>query len=99
MRKSFLASISATAATIALVWLAPVRVAGQAPRATAAPTATKNAKAPRTPWGDPDLQGQWNSQTSTPLERPLKGVVAEKNELSEEEAETLEATNRASFDE
>ena len=30
---------------------------------------------PRTPWGDPDLQGFWSNQTSTPLERPaaLKG--------------------------
>ena len=26
---------------------------------------------PLTAWGDPDLQGQWNSQTSTPLQRPL----------------------------
>ena len=24
----------------------------------------------RTPWGDPDLQGIWNSKTATPLERP-----------------------------
>ena len=32
--------------------------------------------APRTAWGDPDLQGQWNSQTSTPLERPLTGALA-----------------------
>ena len=25
---------------------------------------------PRTPWGDPDLQGVWNAATLTPLERP-----------------------------
>src|SRR4051794_23344716 len=25
---------------------------------------------PRTAWGDPDLQGIWNSATMTPLERP-----------------------------
>ena len=25
---------------------------------------------PRTPWGDPDLQGVWNYATMTPLERP-----------------------------
>ena len=99
MRKSFLASISALVATIAVVWLAPVPVAGQAPTAAAAATATKNWKSPRTAWGDPDLQGQWNSQTSTPLERPLEGALAGKEEISEEEAETLEATNRASIDE
>jgi hypothetical protein len=46
--------------------------------------------APRTAWGDPDLQGQWNSQTSTPLERPLTGALAEKQTLTDEEAESLE---------
>lgn len=25
---------------------------------------------PRTPWGDPDLQGIWDSKSTTPLERP-----------------------------
>ncbi len=25
---------------------------------------------PRTPWGDPDLQGVWTNRTTTPLERP-----------------------------
>ena len=24
---------------------------------------------PRTPWGDPDLQGHWNNSTTTPVER------------------------------
>ena len=52
----------------------------------------------RTAWGDPDIQGQWNSQTSTPLERPLSGKLAGKETISEEEAEEFEATNRASFD-
>ena len=27
------------------------------------------SEVPRTPWGDPDLQGLWNNSTSTPLER------------------------------
>jgi hypothetical protein len=99
MRNLFLASIGGLAAAIAVVWLAPVRVAGQAQKSTAAATAAKNWKAPRTVWGDPDLQGQWNSQTSTPLERPLEGALAQKTDLSEEEAETLESANRASVDE
>ena len=38
--------------------------------------------APRTAWGDPDLQGQWNSQTSTPLERPRTGALAGKETLT-----------------
>ncbi len=54
--------------------------------------------APRTPWGDPDLQGQWNSQTSTPLERPADGPLAGRETVPLEEAATLEATNRANFD-
>jgi len=51
-----------------------------------------------TDWGDPDLQGQWNSQTSTPLERPLGGVLAGRATLTASEAETLETANRARFD-
>ena len=50
---------------------------------------------PRTAWGDPDLQGQWNSQTSTPLERPRTGALAEKETLTDEEAENLEAAHLA----
>ncbi len=43
---------------------------------------------PRTPWGDPDLQGIYNYGTSTPLERPsgLAGRVV----LSDDEASVLE---------
>ena len=74
----------------AVVLLVPVPVAGQ--------TATADWTPARTPWGDPDLQGQWNSQTSTPLERPIEGRLAGTATLPQEEAETLEATNRASFD-
>ena len=53
---------------------------------------------PRTPWGDPDIQGQWNSQTATPLERPASGPLAGREQISEEEAETFEQSERESFD-
>jgi hypothetical protein len=43
---------------------------------------------PRTPWGDPDLQGVWNSKTLTPLERPDK--FAGREFLTDEEAAALE---------
>jgi hypothetical protein len=56
-------------------------------------------KPPRTPWGDPDIQGQWNNQTSTPLQRPTSGPLAGRDTISEEEAETFEASERRSFDE
>ena len=48
--------------------------------------------------GDPDLQGQWNSQTSTPLERPLTGALAHKDTLTDEEAESLEVEHLARGD-
>ena len=44
---------------------------------------------PRTPWGDPDLQGIYNYGTSTPLQRPAQ--VGDKEVLSDEEAAALQA--------
>src|SRR5262245_49185972 len=43
---------------------------------------------PRTPWGDPDLQGTWDFTTITALERPAQ--FAGKEFLSESEAAALE---------
>ena len=44
--------------------------------------------APRTPWGDPDLQGIWSSKTQTPLERPAE--YAGREFLTDEEVAALE---------
>ncbi len=30
----------------------------------------QSTDAPRTPWGEPDLQGVWDYRTLTPLQRP-----------------------------
>jgi hypothetical protein len=73
MNDRFLVSVGALAALIAVVSLAPPPrpAAGQTPKAAVA-----NWASPRTPWGDPDLQGVWNnavtasSKVITPLERP-----------------------------
>jgi hypothetical protein len=35
-------------------------------------TGQNGQKAPRTPWGDPDLQGVWTGSTLTPVERPQR---------------------------
>jgi hypothetical protein len=43
---------------------------------------------PKTPWGEPDLQGIWSGDTLTPLERPA--TFANKPVLTEEEAEAIE---------
>ncbi len=44
--------------------------------------------APRTRWGDPDLQGIWDFRTITPLERPE--ALGDRAFLTAEEAATLE---------
>ena len=60
-----IASLGVLAAGLALGFLAPAATAGQ-PQTPTAETWTP----PRTPWGDPDLQGIWDYRTLTPLERP-----------------------------
>jgi len=52
------------------VWFASSSAATQSP-ATGA-SSTSSAGSPRTPWGDPDLQGTWTSEAelSVPFERP-----------------------------
>jgi hypothetical protein len=63
-----------TRLTVALVAFAQVTMTAQAP--------------PRTPWGDPDLQGTWDFTTITPLQRPPE--LAGKEFLTEREAAALE---------
>jgi hypothetical protein len=49
------------------------QTAPAAPSAKAAPKAAPQAKSykpPRTPWGDPDLQGLWPGSVNIPLQRP-----------------------------
>ena len=55
--------------------------------------------APRTPWGDPDLQGVWTNATLTPIERPAD--LGDQAVLTAEEAAELEvrsAESRAASD-
>ena len=49
----------------------------------------QSAKQFRTSWGEPDLQGIWNGETLTPLQRPAK--FANKPVLTLEEAKRVEA--------
>lgn len=57
------------------------------------PRAAASAKTPRTPWGTPDLQGQWTGSTITPLERPAR--LAGRTHLTPAEAAEMEAQARA----
>jgi hypothetical protein len=65
---------------IGLVVLATVAVGAQQP-------VTRDGAVPRTPWGDPDLQGIWDYWTFTPLERPKE--FANKPVLTDQEAAQL----------
>jgi len=71
-------------ALIVLLAATGVPAAAQANKAVGVP---KTYKAPRTPDGQPDLQGFWTNNTYVPLERP-KGVT--KEFYTEQEAKEVE---------
>jgi len=79
MRDRMIRVLAGAIASMAIAFAVPV--VGQAP---------KKYAPPRTPWGDPDLQGVWNDATSTPLQRP--GAVGAKDVLTDEEAAEFQAT-------
>jgi hypothetical protein len=88
--KPFLSFICSLAAFLAIAPFAPLagQAAKSAPKSKAVkPAAAKSAALPRTPWGDPDLQGVWNDATSTPLQRN----TGQKEVLDDEEAEDFQA--------
>ena len=68
LKATFLAVVMAAVSLPALAGQAPAAAGKANPGAKQAP-AGKAWTAPRTPWGDPDLQGVWNDATSTPLQR------------------------------
>jgi len=77
------------AAATVLLGLAPVPVAGQAPTGGA-----KAGAAPKTAWGEPDLQGIWTDEYQTPLQRPAR--YANKEFFTEAEREAID-TQRAAL--
>src|SRR5881396_291623 len=73
------------------------RVAATNKKVAARKAVAKTWTPPRTPWGEPDLQGIWDFATITPLERPneLAGkTVLTEQEAAEFERQTLERRNQ-----
>ncbi len=73
MNHRSLVSVGVLIVLIAVGWLATIPVAGQGPSAAASANRVAEQQAytaPRTPDGQPDLQGFWTNQTYTPLVRP-----------------------------
>ena len=74
---------------VAAAMLSPLSVFAQAPRSERSDAAgAKNWAAPRTPWGEPDLQGTYSNRTITPFERPAN--VAGREFFTQEEVAALE---------
>ena len=104
MRHRFLASIGVLAALIVVVSLGlAVAAKGREGEGAQAPTArvrttaaAKNWTPPRTPWGEPDLEGIWSYATITPLERPTG--QAGREVLSDEEVAALDEEARTGAD-
>src|SRR5215471_9884708 len=107
MRHRYIAPLGALALMLALISLAAVSMTGQtqspkqapaaAPKAPPAATANqglpKPGAAPKTAWGDPDLQGTWFVMENVPLER--SPANANKEFLTEDEVAALDKQKAA----
>jgi hypothetical protein len=99
MRRGYLASLASLSGLAALIVGTALLIAGQTgappkPGALAqrkrdsAQPQEKAGPAPKTPWGDPDLQGTWFVLESAPLERPAQ--YAGRAFLTEDEVAALD---------
>jgi len=80
---------TAALSALAVAVILSVPLGGQPSRPSAASAGQARAYAPpKTPWGEPDLQGVWNDATSTPLQRP-NGA---KDVITDEEAADFQAS-------
>jgi hypothetical protein len=82
MRKCFVAVVTAVTA------LTPLAAFAQAAAAPSSSAPAKKWVTPRTPWGEPDLQGTYSNRTITPFERPA--TVGGREFFTAEEAAALE---------
>jgi hypothetical protein len=95
MRNRYLLSLCAGVAALALYVMGQTSSSQTAPKPTPAKsappksTATAKSAMPRTPWGDPDLQGTWFVLADVPLER--SAANANKEFLSDDEIAAADA--------
>src|SRR4030088_181447 len=67
-KKKRLLLLAGMVTTIPIVSLVMYAVAGRRSATTSkAPTVAKTGPAPKTPWGEPDLQGIWSRDVDAPL--------------------------------
>src|SRR5688572_10677212 len=89
MNRMLFIATAALTGTIALASQAPVTAQTARTAAAADPAApAKKWTPPRTPWGEPDLQGTFSNRTITPFERPAN--VAGREFFTPEEVAALE---------
>jgi hypothetical protein len=91
MRERFSGSM-VVVAVVAAVGSAAISVP-VTPASAQAPTAP--SAAPKTPWGEPDLQGIWTDEFDTPLQRPAK--YANQEFFTEAQREELDQQRGALF--
>jgi hypothetical protein len=83
----------ALAVSVVGLGVLPATAAAQAPAPSNAPAAAKKFTPPRTPWGEPDLQGTFSNRTITPFERPAN--VGGREYFTREEVAALEERAQA----
>src|SRR5712692_7962329 len=75
---------------LAIPAAAQAPLAGGAPKnAAPAANAVKTWTPPKTPWGDPDIQGTWPGNMGVPMQRPV--AMGARTTLTDEEFKTREA--------
>jgi hypothetical protein len=94
MIRPFVMSVAALSVLVAVSPVPAFAQAASTPRASAAPAPAKAYAPPRTPWGEPDLQGTFSNRTITPFERPAN--VAGREFYTAEEVAAMEKQARES---
>ncbi len=102
MRIRPLKAVVASAAVLSvLIILRPTEVTVANEASAPSVKAQAAAPAPKTPWGEPDLEGIWTDETATPLQRPAKYANQEfftetqRQELDKERSTMIDRDRRS----